>query len=115
MTSKLFYRLWQDALEQPDLEMYIGEFGFPEYFDEVGDNVEEVAKILSSIHRVAHITIPEIISESSMTKREFSEKFCIPLKTIEGWAAKSGTYARKCPDWVRLMFCRELGILEVKK
>ena len=30
MTDKLFYKLWKDALEQPDRDMYIGEYGFPE-------------------------------------------------------------------------------------
>ena len=42
MTNKLFYKLWNDALEQPDKDMYIGEYGYPDYFNEISADVSEV-------------------------------------------------------------------------
>lgn len=108
MTDKLFYKLWQDALSQPDEDMYIAEFGWPEYFDEIGDT-DEVIRTLRDIHRIAHMRFKEILQTAELTQQEFAEKFCIPKRTVENWSIK-GENGRKCPDWLRLMFCKQLGI-----
>ena len=109
MKDSTFKKLWDAALEQSDLEMYIGEFGYPDYFEEVGDTPEKIIKTLTEIHTVANMPMGEVIKKSGMTQKQFSEKFCIPVRTVENWSAGS----RDCPDYVRLMIIRQLGILEV--
>ncbi len=108
MTDKLFLKLWQDALEQPDKEMYIGEYGYPDWFDEISNDASTVVQILENIHDVAHMSVRDIISASGLTQAAFATKFCIPLRTVEDWATKK----RKCADYQRLAFARELGILK---
>lgn len=109
MTDKLFYKLWKDALAKPDKEMYIHEYGYPEYFDEISEDPAEVVEILGKIHDVAHMSVRDILEYSGLSQGAVSRKFCIPLRTVENWA----TDVRQCPDYIRLMFCRELKILEV--
>ena len=109
MTDKLFYNLWLDALEQPNKDLYIGEYGYPDWFDEISTDAGTVVKILDNIHDVAHMTIRDIISHAELTQSAFAIKFCIPLRTVEDWA----TGKRKCADYLRLLFCRQLGILDI--
>ena len=74
MTDKLFYKLWKDALEQPDRDMYIGEYGFPEWFDEISDDPSEITRVLKSIHGVAHMSVRDIILASGLTQSAFAVK-----------------------------------------
>lgn len=108
MTDKLFAKLWKDALAQPDKEMYISEYGYPEFFDEISEDLQEIVDVLGNIHDVAHMSLREIIKQSGMTQAAFAEKFCIPRRTIEDWVSGKN----KCRDYDRLMFCRILGILK---
>lgn len=106
MTDKLFAKLWQDALEQPDRELYISEYGYPEWFDDINMDTDEVTQILGHIHDVAHMTIRDIISRAGLTQAAFALKFCIPLRTVEDWA----TGKRKCTDYNRLAYAKLLGL-----
>lgn len=107
MTDKIFYRLWQDALAQPNKEMYIGEYGYPDWFDEISTDTGEISEILGNIHDVAHMTVRDMIIKSGMTQAAFSFHFCIPIRTVEQWA----TGKRKCADYIRLMIAKDLKLL----
>ena len=109
MTYKLFNRLWQDALEQPNVEMFIGEYGYPDWFDEIGDDVYKIVKTLENIHEVAHMPFREIIKRSGLSRGEFCEKYCLSKSTVDKWATEN----RNCPDYYRVLLARDLGILEV--
>ena len=108
MTDKLFAKLWMDALAQPNKEMYIAEYGYPDWFDEIGADASKVVCTLENIHDIAHMSIRDIILNSHLTQSAFAIKFCIPLRTVEDWA----TGKRKCADYLRLMFAKSLGFLK---
>lgn len=107
MKDELFYKLWKDALEQPDKERYISEYGYPDYFDEISQEPSEVVRILEGIHKVAHMSVKDIIASTGLSQRAFAVKFCIPTRTIEDWA----TGKRDCKDYMRLSFCRHFGLI----
>lgn len=109
MTDKLFYKLWQDALVQPDKEIYIGEYGYPEWFDDISSDASEVVRILGSIHQIAHMSVRDLIATSGLTQSAFACRYCIPLRTVENWA----TGERKCADYIRLMFAKDLNLLKI--
>ena len=46
MTDKLFYKLWQNALGQPDQEAYIKEYRYPEWSDGISPDAAEAVHIL---------------------------------------------------------------------
>ena len=110
MTDKLFAKLWQDALAQKNLELYIAEYGNPDWFDEISTDLATVNDILTNIHKVAHMSIRDIIISAGLTQAAFAIKFCIPIRTVENWA----TGQRECKDYDRLMFATLLGLLYVK-
>lgn len=109
MNDKLFAKLWEDALKQPNKDMYIAEYGYPDWFDEISLDPAEFSRILGNIHDTAHMSIKDIITAAGLTQSAFAIKFCIPLRTVEDWA----TDKRKCKDYDRLMFAKLLGILDV--
>ena len=109
MTDKLFNKIWKDALEQPNKELYMAEYGYPDWFDEISQDPQEISDILGNIHEVAHMTLKEIIKRAGLTQAAFSVKFCIPIRTVEDWCSGKN----KCRDYDRLMFCKILGILKV--
>lgn len=108
--DKLFNKLWLDALAQPNKEMYVGEYGYPDWFDHISEDANKVVKVLEQIHFVAHASMREIVKASNLTQAAFSTKFCIPLRTVEDWVAGR----RNCPDYVRLMIAENLGIIDRK-
>lgn len=107
MTDELFCKLWKDALAQPDQELYIAEYGYPDWFDEISEDTDKIVGILGNIHSVAHMGIKDILSASGLTQRAFATKFCIPIRTVEDWAAGR----RKCADYGRLAYAKLLGML----
>lgn len=108
MTDSLFAKLWKDALDQSDKELYIAEYGYPDWFDEISEDPEEITAILGNIHDVANMTIKEMVKRSGFSQAGFSEHFCIPKRTVESWCMGE----RSCPDYVRLMMARLLGYLQ---
>ena len=109
MKDKLFNKLWKDAISQPSKELYLNEYGYPDWFDEISPNPSEVMDILGKIHDVAHMSMRDIIKAVGLSQTSFADKFCVPLRTVQGWCIGE----RKCPDYFRLAVCRQLGILEV--
>lgn len=105
MKDQLFAKLWKDALRQPSKELYISEYGYPDWFDEISTDANSVVERLGQIHDTAHITVKNILQRAGLTQSAFATRFCIPLRTVEDWC----TEKRKCPDYERLSFCRELG------
>lgn len=108
MTDKLFSKLWQDALAQPSKELYIAEYGYPDWFDEISTDIDNVITVLDSIHTVAHMSIKEMIARAGMSQAKFALRFCVPKRTVENWCAG----VNKCADYDRLAFARILGFLD---
>lgn len=108
MTDKLFAKLWSDALDQPDKELYIAEYGYPEWFGEISEDPEEITSVIGNIHDVANMSVKDMVKKSGLSQAKFAEKFCIPKRTIESWCMGE----RSCPDYVRLMLARLLGYLQ---
>ncbi len=111
MTDKLFAKLWADALAQPNRELYISEYGYPDWFDDISTDAETIPQVLGDIHDMAHMSVRDIISRSGLTQAAFATKFCIPLRTVEDWA----TGKRKCADYARLAFAKLLGLFHAER
>lgn len=109
MTDKLFCKLWKDALTQPEKELYLAEYGYPEWFDEISLDASEISDTLENIHGIAHMSVREMIAAASLTQAAFAAKFCVPLRTVEDWA----TGKHRCADYDRLMFAKILGLLKL--
>ena len=104
MNKKLYHKLWNDAMAQPDKELYVAEYGYPDWFDEIGETPEEIISFLGELHDIIWRPFGEYIRESGMTQKEFSEYFCIPKRNIEQWS----TGKHYPPAWVRRLIIEKL-------
>ena len=110
MKATLFNRLYKDAAAQPDRELFIAEYGYPDWFDEISPKIGEVIDILSNIHYVANLPMRDLIKTYG-SQQKFADRFCIPRRTVENWAMGS----RPCPAYTKLMFAEILDVLKVKR
>ena len=106
MTDKLFKKLWEDALAQPNRELYIAEYGCPDWFDEISPDISVVISTLSRIHDVAHMSIRDMISKTGLTQSAFALRLCMPIRTVEDWVSGK----RNCLDYIRLAYAKCLGL-----
>lgn len=111
MTDDQFYIVWGAALEEKDKDVFVSDWTLSSMFADENelDINSELADELEAIYKVAHMSVRDIVSESGLSQIAFAQKFCISRRTIGNWC----TEKRKCPDYIRLMFCRLLGILQV--
>lgn len=110
MKAELFYKLLKDAQEQPDKELYIAEYGYPDWFDSISDNLEEITETLGHIHDMANMGMRDVIYKSKMNQASFARNFGIDPRTVRKWALGEC----KCPDYVRLLFLRQTGLLKIE-
>lgn len=108
ISDKLFFRLWKDALDQENKDLYIGEYGYPKFFDAISDDVSEIVDVLGNIHDAAHVSFRDLLEFSRLSQANFGMKFCIPRRTLQGWILGE----RSCPPYLRLYFTRSLGYLK---
>lgn len=107
MTRELFYKLYHDAKAQPDCDLYIAEYGYPDYFDEISNDANEVVRQLTEIHRIAHMTVREMIAAAGLNQTSFAKRFDIPLRTVQDWCGQR----RQMPDYTKLMAAELLGMI----
>lgn len=106
MTYKKYYDLIRDALEYSSAEQFISEVGYPEW---APDDVNRFINDLQNIYDVAHMTINDMRAAVGITQQQLSNRFCIPKRTVENWAA------RGCPSYIKLMLADLLGLVTVHR
>lgn len=94
MTDEVFSVLWARALAE-------GRSAYLKACAEDGvaaDDAEEV-------YEMASLPFREILRRTGLTQKQFSERYCIPRRTVENWAAS----VTRCPDYVRLLLIRDIA------
>lgn len=100
------------AQGQPDLQLFLAEYGLPEWIlTEITENEQEAINMIINIHHVTHLTIGELIKEAKLSQSAFSRRFGIPLRTVQHWVSGD----RECPDYILLMAAEILGILKIER
>lgn len=98
------------AMESPDMDTYITEWGTSSIFypdpDDPGPEVQEVVDTLTRIWEVAHITIKDLVAAAGGKMTRLSARFGIPYRTVQGWVAGE----RQCPTYVLRMMAELLGL-----
>lgn len=111
MTYETYRDLIAAALTAESEEMFISAPGWADWMDEYGDDTDRLVSDMCNIYQVSHMTMPDLLSASGLTKAAFSRRFLIPLRTVENWV--SGI--RPCPIYVRLMIADLLGLVTVER
>lgn len=112
MTDKTFNLLFSEALAASSEEMYIAEMATSSIFDPDPDGPEpdydKVVNLLAEVWRLAHLSAKDIRKSTGLTQVEFADRYCVNYNTVRNWETKRGS----CPDYVRLLFIRLLGLAD---
>lgn len=103
MTEKEFKQYWDMALQQEDSMKFLSECRSILKDTYTADLEHE----LINIHKVAHMSMREIVQLSGLSQARFADKYCIPFKSLVKWYNGE----RKCSDYIRLMICKDMGLL----
>lgn len=108
MTNKEYLACLQAALKCPDCDTYTSDMALSTIWGDAPDAPipPERLEALASIYTAAHRTVREIIAAAGMTQAAFSERLCIPRRTVGDWC----TGRRECLPYIRLMMQQCLGL-----
>ena len=103
MKFKLFAKLFDEAREYSDVDMYVAERGWEEWMDEYSttdssdmtSDVTEIASILTRIYELAHMDLGQLRTETKLSANAFSRLYGIPTRTMQSWEYKK----RRTPDY----------------
>jgi len=87
MKYELFSRLYGEAQEYIDCDMFVGERGWQEWMDEYNDKGADVGNILISIWDISSKDIKELRTITKLSRAAFSRRYDIPIRTLESWDA----------------------------
>ena len=107
---KKFNEIVYAAMEQEEKEMFIAEYGIPEWIiSDVTDNEEKAVKLISDIHTVTHMSPAELVKMSGMSKTVFAGRFMIPLRTVQNWTTESDSL-RTMPIYTKFLIAEIIGL-----
>ena len=104
MTFSVFSTLYREAMNEPDMDMFIGSVGFPEYLGSVSD--EDAYLILATIHTFANGSFRDIRDAIGAKQSDMTAIFGIPSRTCGNWETGVNTpppYVRFLISWAA--FC----------
>ena len=105
MTDTFFRDLWQKAQKAPDADSFVKGCDFP------GSDLAPVKDQLSRIWHVAHDAFAVLLKAMGIRQTELSTRFCIPLRTVQGWALGE----RECSSYIRLMIAEATGYITLRR
>ena len=100
MDYRLFSRLYNEALEYNDIDLYISERGWQDWMDdyatEDGD-ATRITNILTSIYDMAHMDICNLREKTGLSINKFASQYSIPPRTLQDWIYNKS----RTPDYVK--------------
>ena len=87
MKFELFSRLYDEAIQYTDADMYVAERGWQDWMDEYasGPDTKAVSDILFVIHDLAHMDIKGLRNLASLSQVAFSSTYSVPRRTLQDW------------------------------
>ena len=87
MKFELFSKLYDEAQDYADIDLYIAERGWQDWMDqyENGSDATLISDILKRIYSLAHMDIGQMRVESGLSFNSFSKVYSIPSRTIQAW------------------------------
>ena len=109
--AERFNEIVMSCQEQPDLQMFLLEYGLPEWIlDEVTGDEQAAVEMIINIHHITRLTPRELIAEAGLNQSKFARRFNIPLRTVQDWCGER----RKMPEYLKFMVAELLDLLTVE-
>ncbi len=107
MTYKVFSKLYDEALEYNDIDLYISERGWQDWMDdyaaEDGD-VTKITNILTNIYDMSDMDIGHIRDKTGLSINKFASLYNIPPRTLQDWIYNKN----RTPDYVKKLIAYTL-------
>lgn len=112
MTDKQIYTAYGEAANYSDPDAYASDVALSLLGpDDPGQEVDmELFEQLRTLWHVANDPFKALLDLMGMSQSDCSRRFCIPLRTVQGWALGE----RNAPPYVRLMMAELSGIITIR-
>lgn len=111
MTDKLFAEIWADAQAVNDIDAFASDWSLSSaLLPEDADMDPALWEQLRELWGVAHDPFKDLLRRMGLTQTGCSVRFCIPLRTVQGWALGE----RECPSYIRLMMAEATGTVRIR-
>ncbi len=112
MTDKQIYTLYGEASNYTDPDSYASDASLSLLDpDDPGQEADmALFEQLRILWYVANDPFKGLLNLMGLTQTECSIRFCIPLRTVQGWALGE----RTAPPYVRLMMAELTGIIKIR-
>lgn len=109
MTINQYRSFIAEVFAYAERDFFVSDLALSEIWGDAPEDPIPESRIaaLGQIWDSAHRTVPEIARAAGLSNRKLAERFCIPYRTVEDWAAER----RESPLYVRLMLQQCLGLL----
>ena len=109
MTNKQYRLCVAEAENYTDRDAYISDLALSSIWEDTADAEipDDRTRDLGEIWDACHRTVKQIAADAGISCRAMAERFCIPYRTAENWAAGYN----ESPLYVRLMMQELLGLL----
>ena len=112
MTDKQIYTSFGEITNYTDPDAYASDIALslldPENPDQKIDMV--IFDQLCTLWHVANDNFRDFLNLLGMTQTQCATRFCIPLRTVQGWALEE----RSAPLYIRLMMAELSGIINIR-
>ena len=87
MEFKIFSKLYDEAKNYGDIDMYVAERGWQEWMDKYSQDsdVSVIADILHSIFELSKMDIKQLRTSLGLTFNAFSSIYSVPSRTVQDW------------------------------
>lgn len=109
MTINQYRDCIAEVFAYAERDFFVSDLALSEIWGDAPEDPIPDARLaaLGLIWDAAHRTVPEIAKAAGLSNRKLAERFGIPYRTVEDWAADR----RESPLYVRLMLQQCLGLL----
>ena len=114
ISTKIYERLIAELTNYADRDAYASDLALSSMWgdDADADILGDRAGALGDFYDLAHMSIRGIASAAKVSQTYISRRFCVPLRTVQGWAAPVGSDShRDCPMYITLMMAECLGLM----
>lgn len=112
MTDKKIYHMYGLSENYKDPDAFASDAALslldPDNPGQEGD--VEIFQQLRALWRVSNDPFKSLLARMGLNQTQCSVRFCIPLRTVQGWALGE----RTCPPYVRLMMAEAVGLLDIR-
>ena len=85
LLPSLFFRLYEEAQQYKDEELFVAERGWQDWMDDL--SVDEVTAVLDAVWGLAHMSIRDMRELVTVSQTAASEVMHIPRRTLQNWEA----------------------------